>query len=65
MTLAVEGIVDDSVHAEEALGGSGGFEALHFVLSSPHHLIRFSARLFFRSPCSSGHFSRSSRKAEA
>ena len=40
MALKVEGVVDDSVHAEEALGRSSRFEALHFALSSSHHLMR-------------------------
>jgi hypothetical protein len=28
------------MHAEEALGRSSRFEALHFALSSPHRLMR-------------------------
>ena len=40
MALKVEGIVDGGVHAEEALGGSGGFEALHFALAPSNNLMR-------------------------
>jgi hypothetical protein len=42
MALKVEGIVDGSgsMHAEEALGRSSRFEALHLALSSSHHLMR-------------------------
>ena len=40
MALYVEGVVDRGMHAEETLGGSSRFEALHFALSSPHRLMR-------------------------
>jgi hypothetical protein len=40
MALNVEGVVDRGMHAEEALGRSSRFEALHFALSSPHRLMR-------------------------
>jgi hypothetical protein len=33
MALQIEGIVDGGMHAEEALGGSSRFEALHLVFS--------------------------------
>jgi hypothetical protein len=33
MALKVKGIVDGGMHAEEALGGSGRLEALHFTLA--------------------------------
>ena len=40
MALQVEGVVNRSVHAEKALGGSSRLEALHFALASPHCLMR-------------------------
>ena len=40
MALKVEGVMDRGMHAEEALGRSSRFEALHFALSSPHRLMR-------------------------
>ena len=40
MALKVEGVVDDSVDAEEALGRSSRFEALDLALSSSHRLMR-------------------------
>jgi hypothetical protein len=40
MALKVEGVVYGGVHAEETLGGSSRFEALHLALSSSHHLMR-------------------------
>jgi hypothetical protein len=40
MTLKVKIIVDGGMHAEEALGGSSRFEALHLALSSSHRLMR-------------------------
>jgi hypothetical protein len=36
MALKVEGVVDGGMYAEEALGRSSRFEALHLALSSPH-----------------------------
>jgi hypothetical protein len=39
MTLKIEGVVDGSVHSEEALGGASRFEALHLALSPSHHLM--------------------------
>jgi hypothetical protein len=39
MTLKIEGVVYGGVHAEEALGGSSGFEPLYLTLSSSHHLV--------------------------
>jgi hypothetical protein len=40
VALKIEGIVDGGIHAEEALGGSHRFEALHFALASSHCLMR-------------------------
>jgi hypothetical protein len=39
MTVKIEGITYGCMHAEEALGGSSGFEALHLALSSSHRLV--------------------------
>src|SRR5215831_2694162 len=39
MALEVEGVVDDSVHAEKTLGGASRLEPLHLV-SSSHRLMR-------------------------
>ena len=43
MALKVEGVVDRSMHAEEALGRSSRFESLHLALSSPS-AVRIGAR---------------------
>ena len=43
MALKIEGVVDRSMHAEEALGGSSRFEPLHLAFSSPHRLMRILA----------------------
>jgi hypothetical protein len=47
MALNVEGVVDRGMHAEEALGRSSGFEALHFALASPHRLVRVLGAIIF------------------
>ena len=39
MALKIEGVVDRGMHAEEALGRSSRFEALHLALSSSHRLM--------------------------
>jgi hypothetical protein len=39
-----------SVHAEEALGGSSGFEPLHLALSSSHHLMRILGPIVLPEP---------------
>jgi hypothetical protein len=65
MALEVEGVVNGGVHAEKPLGGASRLEALHFVLSSSHRQMEFSARLFFRSPRSCEQVSRRRRNAEA
>ena len=52
MALDVEEVVDGRMDGEEPLRGRGRFEPLHLSLSSSHRLIEFSARLFFRRPCS-------------
>jgi hypothetical protein len=39
MALVVEVVVDDSMDAKEALGGSGGLETLHLALASSHGLM--------------------------
>jgi hypothetical protein len=64
MALKVEGVVDGGVHAEKTLGGVSRLEPLHFALSSSHRLMRISARLFCRSPCSCGQVSRRRRYAQ-
>ena len=40
VALKVEGVVDRTMHVEEALGGSSRFEPLHLALSSPYRLVR-------------------------
>jgi hypothetical protein len=40
MALKVEGVVDRSMDAEEALGGSSRLEPLHLALSSQYRLMR-------------------------
>ena len=40
MALKVESVVDRSMDAKEALGGSSRLEALHLALSSPYRLMR-------------------------
>jgi hypothetical protein len=40
MALKIEGVVDGSVHTEDALCGVSRLEPLHFVLSSSHRLMR-------------------------
>ena len=40
MALKVKGIVDGGMHAEKTLGRARRLEALHFVLSSSHRLMR-------------------------
>jgi hypothetical protein len=47
MALNIEGVVDRGMHAEEALGRSSRFEALHFALSSPHRLMRILGAIIF------------------
>jgi hypothetical protein len=59
MSLMVEGIVDGGIDVEKTLRGSRRLELLHLALSSPHDLMRVSARLFFLTPRSWGR-----RKAE-
>ena len=50
MALKVEGIVDHSMHAEEALGGSSRFEPLHLAFSSPYGLMRILGAIVFAEP---------------
>ena len=50
MALEIENIVDGGMHAEEALGGSSGFEPLHLALSSSHHLVRALRPIVFPEP---------------
>jgi hypothetical protein len=47
MALKVEGIVDGGMHAEEALGGSGRFEALRFALLPSNDLMRIFRPIVF------------------
>jgi len=48
--MKVEGVVDRGMHAEKALGRPRRFEPLHFVLSSPHRLIRILGAIIFAQP---------------
>src|SRR5580704_8453851 len=50
MALKVEGVVDGSMHAEEALSRSSRFEALHLALSSPHRLMRILGAIILPEP---------------
>ena len=50
MALEIEGVVDGGVHAEKTLCGARRFEPLHFVLSSPHHLMRVFSAIIFAPP---------------
>ena len=50
MTLKVESVVDGGVHAEKTLGGASRLEPLHFMLSSPHGLIRVFGPIIFAQP---------------
>ena len=50
MALKIEGVVDRSMHAEEALGGSSRFEPLHLALSSPYRLVRILGAIVFSKP---------------
>src|SRR6516225_10373460 len=50
MALKVEGVVDGGVHAEKPLGGASRLEALHFVLSSSHRLMRVFGPIVFAQP---------------
>ena len=50
MALKVEGIVDGGMHADEALGGSGRFKALHFVLAPPNSLMRIFRPIVLSEP---------------
>jgi len=50
MALKVEGIVDGGMHAEEALGGSGRFEALHFALAPSNNLMRIFRPIVLSKP---------------
>jgi hypothetical protein len=65
MALKVEVIVDGGMHAEETLGGSSRFEALHFALSSSHHLMRVFGLIVFPEPLFMGQFSCRRWNAEA
>jgi len=46
----VEGVVDRSMHVEEALGRSSRFEPLHLALSSPYRLMRILGAIVFAEP---------------
>jgi hypothetical protein len=50
MALKVEGVVDRSMHVEEALGRSSRFEPLHLALSSPYRLMRILGAIVFAEP---------------
>ena len=50
MALKIEGVVDRSMHAEEALGGSSRFEPLHLAFSSPHRLMRILGAIVLPEP---------------
>ena len=50
MALAVEGVVDGSVHAEKTLGGASRLEPLHFALASSHRLMRIFRSVVLAEP---------------
>ena len=50
MALEIEGIVDDGMHAEEALGRSSRFEPLHLAFSSPYRLMRIFGAIVLAEP---------------
>jgi hypothetical protein len=50
MALKVEGVVDRSMHVEEALGRSSRFEPLHLALSSPYRPMRILGAIVFAEP---------------
>ena len=47
MTLKVEGVVNRTVHAEEALGGSSRLEPLQLALASSDCLMRILRPIVF------------------
>jgi hypothetical protein len=49
MALKIEGVVDRSMHAEEALVRSSRFEPLHLAFSSPYRLMRILGAIVLRS----------------
>jgi hypothetical protein len=50
MTLKVEGVVNRTVHAEEALGGSSRLEPRQLALASPDCLMRILRPIVFPKP---------------
>ena len=50
--LQIEGVVDGGVAGKHPLRGTSGFEALQLAFASPTGWCEFSARLFWRRPCS-------------
>ena len=50
MTLKVEGVVNRTVHAEEALGGSSRLEPLQLALASSDCLMRILRPIIFPKP---------------
>jgi hypothetical protein len=50
MTLKVEGVVNRTVHAEEALGGSSRLEPLQLALASSDCLMRILRPIVFPKP---------------
>jgi len=50
MALKVKGIVDGGMHAEKTLGRARRLEALHFVLSSSHRLMRIFGSVVLPEP---------------
>ena len=50
MTLQVEGVVNRSVHAEEALGRSRRLEPLQLALASADSLMRILRPVIFSEP---------------
>jgi|HubBroStandDraft_6_1064221.scaffolds.fasta_scaffold1733235_1 hypothetical protein len=65
VALKVKGVVNRTVQAEEALGGSSRLEPLQFALASSDCLMRILRPMFFRSPCSCRQVSRRRRNAAA
>ena len=50
MALKVEGIVNRTVHAEEALGGSSRLEPLQLALAPSDYLMRILRPIVFQKP---------------
>ena len=65
MALKVEGVVNRTVHAEKALGGSSRLEPLQLALASSDCLMRILHPIVLPKPCSCRQVSRRRRNAAA